>query len=375
MSLAGRLEDLALADIFQILSVGRKTGTFIVSGTKGTAIIVFKNGLIVRAETDDLEGNIGRNLLDSGVIKDTVFNMAVEIKKKLPSKSISEILLDFGSVSKELLDKVSKKRIEKIVYRLLLWEDGDFQFELDDLEIDGKTDLPDLGWELSKGLSPEYLLMEGARVYDESSQSSVVSTEEFSVEETGEEEGWGEGWTEQPAERKDISALKSLTQELRFPSSASEITLLILRFASDIFQRGVLFMVGKHEMVGLGQFGLEIDRADEKVRETLLKPDNSVFLKKITIEQRPYKGVLEKDEVTQYLMAELGGIWPVEVVFFPVIAENKVVALLYCDNITSKESIGETEGLEIFISHAGLALEKSLLQRRLQEIERGKGPD
>lgn len=375
MSLAGRLEDLALADIFQILSVGRKTGTFIVSGTKGTAIIVFKNGLIVRAETDDLEGNLGRNLLEAGLIKDTVFNMAVEIKKKLPAKTIADILLDFGSASKELLDKVAKKRIEKVVYKLLLWEDGDFQFELDDLEIEGKTDLPDLGWELSKGLSPEYLLMEGARVFDESSQSPVVTTEEFSVEETGEEAGWEEDWTSQPAERKDISALKSLTQELRFPSSASEITLLILRFASDIFQRGVLFMVGKHEIVGLGQFGLEIDRADEKVRQTVLKPDDSTFLKKIVLEQRPHKGVLEKDEMTQYLMNELGGIWPTEVVFFPVIAEGKVVALLYCDNANLKESIGETEGLEIFISHAGLALEKSLLQRRLQEIERGKGSD
>lgn len=375
MSLAGRLEDLALADIFQILSVGRKTGTFIVSGSRGTAIIVFKNGLIVRAETDDLEGNIGRNLLETGLIKDTIFNMAVEIKKKLPAKTIADILLDFGSASKELLDKVAKKRIEKVVYKLLLWEDGDFQFELDDLEIEGKTDLPDLGWELSKGLSPEYLLMEGARVFDESSQSPVVTTEEFSVEETGEEAGWEEEWTSQPAERKDISALKSLTQELRFPSSASEITLLILRFASDIFQRGVLFMVGKHEIVGLGQFGLEIDRADEKVRQTVLKPDNSSFLKKIVLEQRPHKGVLEKDEMTQYLMNELGGIWPTEVVFFPVIAEGKVVALLYCDNANLKESIGETEGLEIFISHAGLALEKSLLQRRLQEIERGKVSD
>ena len=32
MSLAGKLEDLALADIFQILSVGRKTGTLIDQG-------------------------------------------------------------------------------------------------------------------------------------------------------------------------------------------------------------------------------------------------------------------------------------------------------------------------------------------------------
>lgn len=373
MSLAGRLEDLALADIFQILSVGRKTGTFIVSGAKGTAVIVFKNGLVVRAETDDLDSDLGHYILDAGLVKDTVFNMAVEVKKRLTSKSIAEILVDIGSVSRESIERIAKKRIERVIYRLLLWEDGDFQFEPDNLEIEGKTHLSDLGWELSKGLSPEYLLMEGARVYDESSQSSLISTEEFLVEEAEERAGWDEDWSAQPVERRDISALKSLTQELRFPNSAPEITLLILRFASDVFQRGVLFMVGEDEIVGLGQFGLDIERADEKVRETILDLDRSVFFKKIVLEQMPYKGILQKDEVVQHMVDELGGIWPSEVAIFPVITEGKVIALLYCDNKASRDSISETEGLEIFINHAGLALEKSLLQRRLQEIEREKG--
>jgi hypothetical protein len=372
MSLAGRLEDLAISDIFQILSVGRKTGTFIVQGSRGTAVIIFKNGLIFRAETDDLEGNLGDNLLEAGLIKDTILNMAVEVKKKLPAKSLAEVLFEFGSVSQEALDKIAKKRIEKIISRILLWQDGDFQFELDDLNLGGKTNLPDFGWGLPKGLSPEYLLMEGARLQDESIQKSFIPTEEFSGEKV-EESGWDEDWASQPVERKDISALKSLTQELRFPSSASEITLLILRFASDIFYRGVLFMVGKSEIVGLGQFGLDIERADEKVRETVLRFEKGPFFRKIILEQIPYKGILEKDEATRHLMEDFGGAWPSEVAVFPIIAEGNVVALLYCDNFSTGEPIGETTGLEIFISHAGLALEKSLLQRRLQKMEMREG--
>ncbi len=374
MSLAGRLEDLAISDIFQILSVGRKTGTFIVSGTRGTAMIVFKNGMVVRAETDDLEGNLGQNLLESGLIKETILKMALEVKKKLPKKSVAEILFDFGSVSPEALEKAAKKRIEKVICSLLMWEDGDFQFELDDLGLEGKTGLADLGWELSRGVSPEYLLMEGARVQDESAQSSFIRTEDISGEEAV-ESGWEEDWETTPAERKDISQLKALTQELRFPNSASEITLLILRFASNIFHRGVLFMVGKNQIVGLGQFGLEIDMADEKVRETAIEIEESPFLKRIVLEQMPYKGILEKDEVTGKLMKELGGVWPSEVAVFPIVAEGRAVALLYCDNFSTGTSATETEGLEIFISHAGLALEKSLLQRRIQEMEMKKGQE
>lgn len=373
MSLAGRLEDLAIADIFQILGAGRKNGTFLVSGSRGNAIIVFKNGHVVRAETDDLEKSLGEELLDAGLIKDTILNMALEVKKSLPSKSVAEILYDFGSVNSEALEKITRKRIEKVICSLLLWEDGDFRFELEDVDPEEVKDLPDKGWELSKGLSAEYLLMEGARVQDESSQLLYVP-EESSVndEEAGEEgRGWEENWEAPAVERRDISSLRSLTQELRFPNSASEITLLVLRFASDIFERGVLFMTGKEEMIGLGQFGLDVDRADEKVRRMVISIEKSPFFKKIIMQQEPFKGAFENDEMTRLLTDEFRGVLSSNCAIFPIVAEGRTVALLYCDNAVQGGKQYETEGLEIFISHAGLALEKSLLQRRLHELETG----
>jgi len=372
MSLVGRLEDLALSDIFQILSIGRKTGTLVIRSEKGSAFIVFKNGLIVRAETNMIEGNIGHDLLKKNVVKEQVFTMGLAVKKTLPQKSIAEILFEMGSVSKEALDKATKKRIEKVVYHLLLTNQGGFRFELDTHDVGSIANVEDIGWEVSKGISPEYLLMEGARVHDEMMQKESLGGS--LAEETG-GETWGEDWGERGAipERKDISALKALTQELRFPNSTSEITLLILRFASDIFQRGVLFMVGETELTGLGQFGLDIEGADEKIRETVLTFGKSPFLKGIIEAGQSYKGRVERDSVTEFLMRDLGGGWPSEVALFPVITEGKVVALLYCDNAATGEGFSETEGLEIFISQAGLALEKSLLQRKLQEMQKNAG--
>jgi hypothetical protein len=137
MSLVGRLEDLALSDIFQILSIGKKTGTLLLKGSRGNAFITFKNGLVVRAETDDIERTLGEDLLHSGIIKDTVFNLASEVKKKLPAKSHAEILFELGSVSKDTLEKITKKRIERVVCQLLIWQDGNFQFEPDDTDPRG----------------------------------------------------------------------------------------------------------------------------------------------------------------------------------------------------------------------------------------------
>ena len=375
MSLVGRLEDLALSDIFQILSIGKKTGTLVIKGTAGSAMVVFKNGLVVRAENSALNGTLGHDLLHGKAIKESALQMALEVKKKLPATSIAEILFELGAVNREVLEKASRKRIERVVYQLLLWQEGDFQFELDDLDIKDKIEIEDPGWEVSKGISPEYLLMEGARVHDESSQQAYVSNEELTGE--AEEGGWEIDWGGQPvAERKDISALKALTQELRFPNSASEITLLILRFASDIFQRGILFMAGEKEIEGLGQFGLEIERADEKIRKMKLSLKESSFLTRIVNETHTYRGTMEKDKITESLIKEIGGgsaasrnDWPTDVAIFPIIAEGRVAAMLYCDNLPTGEAITETEGLEIFVSQAGLALEKALLQRRLQEMQ------
>jgi len=363
MSLVGRLEDLALADIFQILSVGKKTGTLVISADKGSALVVFRDGLVVRAESDMMEQSLLKDIADVYKLTESTISLAENVRSGLQEKSYAEILLEFGAVSKEQLDRVAKKRIEKVVYHLLLLDEGDFQFELDDISLENNLNLDDKGWEVSKGLSPEYLLMEGARVYDETAHESFIPDgEEF--EATEQDDDWGA-----PAPvRKDLSALRALTQELRFPNTTSEITLLILRFASDIFQRGVLFIVGQEQIMGLGQFGLEIEQADMKIRETKMDISGSPFFGEVLRTMQPFFGSLGKDAGTEFLIGVFGGKWPKEVAIFPIIAENRVVALLYCDNLSTGEPFSETEGLEIFIHQAGIALEKAILEKKLLDI-------
>ena len=90
MSLVGRLEDLALSDIFQILSIGKKTGTLVINGVSGTAMIVFRNGLVVRAETTQLDGTLGHDLLKSGAIKRIIAPDGSGSKKKSCLQSLSQ---------------------------------------------------------------------------------------------------------------------------------------------------------------------------------------------------------------------------------------------------------------------------------------------
>ncbi len=370
MGLVGRLEDLGISDIFQILGIGKKTGTLVITGSRGTAFIDFSEGAIMMAETSAFEHTLSDDLAASGAVKQTTFKLAQSVKGTLPGKGLFEILIELGAVKKETVEKFARKRIEKVVCEVMQWTEGDFLFELEEDILEGKTELRETSWRLQKGLSPEYLLMEGARVYDESSQGFMPEAGIGSNGGSEEDPSWEDDWS-RGAQRKDISSLKALTNELRVPDSASEITLLILRFASEIFQRGVLFMAGPEEIAGLGQFGLDIDMADEKIRQIVLDLRKSKFLCGIINSARPCKGELEKDAVTERLVKELGGGWPPEAAFYPLVAEGRVVALLYCDN-QGGSGEPESEGLEIFISQAGMALEKALLVRRLQDLEKGR---
>ncbi|NOX21443.1 MAG: DUF4388 domain-containing protein, partial [Nitrospirae bacterium] len=54
MSLTGKLEDLAISDIFQILSIGKKTGALLIKTTNLHAVVIFKKGLVVKGESNAL---------------------------------------------------------------------------------------------------------------------------------------------------------------------------------------------------------------------------------------------------------------------------------------------------------------------------------
>jgi hypothetical protein len=348
-----------LSDILQIIGLGKRSGTLILKYDDKRAIIIFKQGFVVGADSDDRDDDIGDELLNAGLITEEALQISRKVLRQLPDSSVGKILLELGYVDNARLEAFSKKRIEKVIYRLLLLKEGDFRFDPDKfLENDP---LLKRGWLLKRGISPEYLLMECARIYDETRHYGRVLEEEFPEEQT---------FFEEDAFPKDISALRSMVQELRFPESISEIFLLILRFASSIYQRGILFSVNEDILEGFGQFGLQAEDADEKIRKTIIYIKKSPLFARLFHSKTLYRGELPEDKETKRLIELIGGEWPEEVVISPIIAEDRVVALLYCDNMPDREPIEDTAALEIFLSQAGMAIEKTLLKKSLkQKIE------
>ena len=133
--------------------------------------------------------------------------------------------------------------------------------------------------------------------------------------------------------------------------------------------RAVVFFVKRDEIAGLGQFGIDDHEglADSKVRNLRIPRNVDSVFSRVIESRLPVKLKAEDTEWNRYLLSLLGGVFPAEVFLGPVISEGKVVAILYGDNLPDLVPIGDTDALEIFLSQAGLAMEKALLVRRLKE--------
>lgn len=169
-------------------------------------------------------------------------------------------------------------------------------------------------------------------------------------------------------ESPGLHLLKGMLQELNNPSLGGGIILLVLRFASELMNRAVIFLVKEEAIVGLGQFGLEFNDevADRRVRQMKIPINQPSILASALQMMSPFKTSLGTGEWDRYLQDNLGGKRPQEVFIGPILSEGKVVALIYGDNLPVLAPVGDTESFEIFLSQAGLAMERALLERRLK---------
>jgi hypothetical protein len=384
MSLVGRLEDLALPDIFQIISLSKKTGTLIVRSRKGTGVVVFKDGQVIQAASDSIRDSLGNMLVSQGILSEDALSRALDIQKKETDKPLGMILTEMGALDPQVLESAVRKQIEEIIYDLLVWEEGFFNFELGDISTKDKIEINTQEFLLKHGINAEYLLMEGTRILDEkrknmpqnapSKDASALSPSppvtRVESNEPAKEEFRTRIETETP--QKEITTLRSMFDELRFPTATAEVTLLILRYASEVVNRAVLFMAKKEEVRGLGQFGIELKdmSADQVVRDIKISLNTpSIFLKVIE-NRRSYYGELEQNESNKYLANELGGVMPDKVLAIPLIVDGKVALVVYGDNLPERKPIKGIDTLEIFMSQAGMALEKALLEKRIAELQK-----
>ena len=159
MALEGSLEDVGLADILQLLSLGQKTGCLSVTDRSNFGYVYFEDGKVTYASVLNRPDRLGELLVRNDVISRDQLSAAMKEQAQRPGARLGEILVENGALDQDELHRWIQTQIEEAVYHLFAWEKGSFHFEPDQM--------PDQDGGLTVSINADALLMEGARRVDE----------------------------------------------------------------------------------------------------------------------------------------------------------------------------------------------------------------
>ena len=157
MNLQGDFEGLTLASILQLLCNDQKTGVLTVTSDTEESRVFFDQGTIVYASASLKEARLGSLMRADGVISaDQLQKCLAQAKEE--KMHLGKILVDKGYISLETLKKYNTKQVEAILYNLLFWKKGRFEYK------DAKLNLKGM---IITQLNPMKLILEASRRIDE----------------------------------------------------------------------------------------------------------------------------------------------------------------------------------------------------------------
>jgi hypothetical protein len=149
---------------------------------------------------------------------------------------------------------------------------------------------------------------------------------------------------------------------MRDPSSSGEVLSQVLHFASEIFSRVAMFMIREDTAQGIAQVGLpKAGGPDERgLRGVILPHREPAWFRRALDSRGPVRAAPSGDG-DQRLAVLLGNAIPDEAYVTPIERGERVVALLYADNLPGDEPIGDTSALEVVLHEAGLTLDRAVV--------------
>jgi len=398
MALVGRLEDLRLAEIFQVLALFRKSGKLTLSRGDMTGIFLFNDGKVFHASNGYSAPSVGEFLVGRKLISEEALDAAVATQRLSEErKKLGAILVEMGAISYEALQDVLRDQLQDIAREFLRWDSGFFNFKaIESREEDPEQVFHDDEAKLTEFINVDPFVLDLlAKVdlvggegtvrpvprskpdtpLDDKSMSNVHELLDYMVEPGHSvlRSDPTDVVTEWPS---DLAELRRLMSEIQVRPAATvgEVTLLILRYATRVVNRGALFGVSAEGISGIGQFGIgrgddQAPTVDRRVRQILIPGDEPSVFSGVIETMSTYHGRLEKCPWNNYLVDQLGGVIPPEVVVTPIVVSGTVSAVFYGDNLPGGHPITSIHGLELLMIEAGLAIERNVLAEKLSWLE------
>jgi hypothetical protein len=384
MELTGDLSDFALTDILQILALSRKTGTLSLESESVRAKITIEGGRITHAARWPGEALAERLVRERSLSAGDLAKLKQIGQDSLGVWTLDSLILESGLMQQDRLESAARRHIQEIVGDLLRLEKGRFGIDLNQpRKLDTLSEV-----RLRDGVEVGEVLLGIAKELDEDRRDAMLPAHDMAewqglgdsaiLSEGGE---WEkalasknghkvESQLEQQSDRSSL--LCSMLAEMRSHSFEAEVSLLIMRYASEVATRGVLFVVKDTVIAGLGQFGVSAGEgrsADERVREICIPIDARTLLGQVACAGEPYIGDMPEGQWYSEMLKKIGGNGvPMSVFALPLMCNDRPVFIFYGDNYPGTEKMIGLDELVALVNQASVVLEKIVLERRLDEI-------
>src|SRR6185503_6404022 len=130
MPIVGPLREFGVQDVFQLLSLSRKTVMLSLTAPSRTeGFVVFDAGRVANAGFGDAASSMDEVLLSTGRIGPLDIEYARRVVAENGSVTLSDVLVQAGAIAPRDLERALRQRIESVVFDLMTWRDGQFAFE------------------------------------------------------------------------------------------------------------------------------------------------------------------------------------------------------------------------------------------------------
>ena len=129
MGLVGRLEDLPLSDIIQIVHLSRRTGALNIEVSSGKHGILFQKGMIILGQSSQLP-DLEAYLREGGALPAERLDQAIGMRSSMPGTCLGDLLLEMQFISPADLGGAIFKGIMEVLDPLLMDKEGTFSFAL-----------------------------------------------------------------------------------------------------------------------------------------------------------------------------------------------------------------------------------------------------
>ncbi len=276
MSLKGELGTMALADILQWVSQGRKTGTLHVSRGAVEKRISFNGGSIHSSWSNDPRESLGQFLVRERLVSEEQLFRTL-LRQETEGRPLGALLVQNTPLKDDDLLRMLIHKAEETIYDLFHWTDGHFEFK--DGEIQGEVPFP-------VNLEVTGVIMEGIRRIDEwERMRETIPSTETTLRPLG-----------QPKDPIDHEVLLLCSEG----KTVTEIAFIVRRtvfdttvMLYDMHRRGLVEVDKSGDPADSGETVLRINRGLDDARKAIDKGEFDAALEN-------YEGVLRLDPLNQH---------------------------------------------------------------------------